>query len=66
MSAANEALQRAEKIWRTVVDRTGQAEVGAALAGSVILAAGAMTGATEAAVAALAAYAAFRMLRGRS
>jgi hypothetical protein len=52
-------------VWHRMGDRIKKPSVGAAIAGAAVLAAGAVWGASEAAVAAIAAYAVFRMLRKR-
>lgn len=52
-------------VWHRMGDRVKRPSVGATIAGAAVLAAGAVWGASEAAVAAIAAYAVFRMLRKR-
>jgi hypothetical protein len=54
------------EIWHKVADEMRKPSIGAAVAGAAVLAAGAVWGASEAAIAAIAAYAVFRMLRKRA
>jgi hypothetical protein len=55
--------ERARVLWHMASARMRKPAVGAVIAGAAVLAAGALWGASEAAVAAIAAYAVFRMLR---
>ncbi len=62
---AERMTEEARAVWDRAVDKMRKPSVGAAVAGAAVLAAGAVWGASEAAVAAIAAYAVFRMLRRR-
>jgi hypothetical protein len=62
---AERMTEEARAIWRNALAKMRKPSVGAAVAGAAVLAAGAVWGASEAAVAAIAAYAVFRMLRRR-
>ncbi len=64
-SEAEHVTREARELLRRVADKTRKPSVGAAVAGAAVLTAGAIWGASEAAVAAVAAYAVFRMLRKR-
>jgi hypothetical protein len=64
-SEAEQLTREARELLRKVAEKTRKPSVGAAVAGTAVLAAGAIWGASEAAVAAVAAYAVFRMLRKR-
>jgi hypothetical protein len=64
-SEAEHMTREARELLRKVAEKTRKPSVGAAVAGAAVLAAGAIWGASEAAVAAVAAYAVFRMLRKR-
>jgi hypothetical protein len=56
----------ADELWHKTADKLRKPWIGATIAGAAVLAAGAVWGASEAAVAAVAAYAVFRMLRKRA
>jgi hypothetical protein len=58
-------MHEGRELWHKATDKMRKPSVGATIAGAAVLAAGAIWGATEAAVAAIAAYAVFRMLRKR-
>jgi asparagine N-glycosylation enzyme membrane subunit Stt3 len=58
--------QQARDLLHAAAARMRKPTVGALIAGAAVLAAGAVWGASEAAVAAVAAYAVFRMLRKRN
>jgi hypothetical protein len=53
----------AQKLWRTAAVKMKKPLVAASVAGALVLAAGAVWGASEAAVATIAAYAVFRLMR---
>jgi hypothetical protein len=55
----------ARELWHKASEKMRKPSVGATIAGVAVLAAGAVWGATEAAIAAVAAYVVFRMLRKR-
>jgi hypothetical protein len=62
---AEHFTEEAQELWRRVSQQARKPSVGATIAGAAVLAAGAIWGASEAAIAALAAYLVFRMLRKR-
>jgi hypothetical protein len=55
--------EQARVLWHRAAAQVRKPAVGAVIAGAAVLVAGALWGASEAAVAAFAAYAVFRMLR---
>jgi len=61
----DQLARQTRELWRATAENVRKPPVGAAVAGAAVLAAGALWGASEAAVAAVAAYAVFRMLRSR-
>jgi hypothetical protein len=63
---AEHLKEEALELWHRVTAQTRKPSVGATIAGAAVLAAGALWGATEAAMAAVAAYMVFRMLRKRA
>jgi hypothetical protein len=62
---AEHFAEQARLLWHKAADKMRKPPVGATIAGVAVLAAGAVWGASEAAIAAVAAYAVFRMLRKR-
>jgi hypothetical protein len=62
---AEHLTEEARELWHKAADKMRKPSIGAMVAGVAVLAAGAVWGASEAAIAAVAAYAVFRMLRKR-
>jgi hypothetical protein len=62
---AEHLMEETRELWHKAADKMRKPSVGATIAGVAVLAAGAVWGASEAAIAAVAAYVVFRMLRKR-